>query len=682
MKPIALTNNGESRFYEYKRNFTVEKCNAVLKITADYKYAAYINGIFVCNTQASDTLDRKSVCSVDISDKVKQGENELFVIAMHMDAEFSVARNMPAFLAFEIISEGKIIVSSDCNTLARCSLKYNIGDVTTPQLGYGIDYDFTVEDSDFMPCKELDLKVNFVPRAIKNLKIGEPLDVSVVAQGDFKYSGGKNTAEKMQFSYMNFSRFEECTGLNRLKYADLHEPLTFKTENADADGVYIIVDLSRECAGHLMLSVNLDKACKGGLCWGEHLADLRVRSAMGGRNFAYRLTFKKGKNTLDERILRLGCRYLCLFVECDRVTVNRFTLVESLYPFNKPEKNFNDRLLNRIYETGRRTLELCAHEHYEDCPWREQALYGMDSANQMLFGYGAFNEYEFPRESIRLMAETRKPNGLIELCAPSHLSFTIPSFSAYMVMAICENAEVDYNKKFVSEMLPHAKDVMRVFENHSDNSGVSLFHEVGFWNFHEWSEGLEGGVFGRDYEEKPAKDGILTAVVCITAKKFAKLLKTAGDIESAKKMSEYANMLENSLENFYDKASGLYCSYIDADGKRGYHGYMQAAAAMAVENMPKDRLKTISEVLKNPCGKVVEPTFAVFRLKYEAIIKADEKNIGWVIDDICNTFGKMLFSGATSYWETAFGEADFGDAGSLCHGWSAVPCYIFDKYLK
>ena len=25
--------------------------------------------------------------------------------------------------------------------------------------------------------------------------------------------------------------------------------------------------------------------------------------------------------------------------------------------------------------------------------------------------------------------------------------------------------------------------------------------------------------------------------------------------------------------------------------------------------------------------------------------------------------------------------ADFGDAGSLCHAWSAVPCYFMDKYL-
>ena len=41
----------------------------------------------------------------------------------------------------------------------------------------------------------------------------------------------------------------------------------------------------------------------------------------------------------------------------------------------------------------------------------------------------------------------------------------------------------------------------------------------------------------------------------------------------------------------------------------------------------------------------------------------------------------MLFSGATSFWETAAGADDFGKAGSLCHGWSAIPIYFYYRYL-
>jgi len=40
----------------------------------------------------------------------------------------------------------------------------------------------------------------------------------------------------------------------------------------------------------------------------------------------------------------------------------------------------------------------------------------------------------------------------------------------------------------------------------------------------------------------------------------------------------------------------------------------------------------------------------------------------------------MLYHGATTFWETILGEEDFSNAGSLCHGWSAVPIYFYHKY--
>jgi hypothetical protein len=42
----------------------------------------------------------------------------------------------------------------------------------------------------------------------------------------------------------------------------------------------------------------------------------------------------------------------------------------------------------------------------------------------------------------------------------------------------------------------------------------------------------------------------------------------------------------------------------------------------------------------------------------------------------------MLAEDATSFWETEDGAAAFGNAGSLCHGWSALPIYYLHKLLK
>ena len=45
-------------------------------------------------------------------------------------------------------------------------------------------------------------------------------------------------------------------------------------------------------------------------------------------------------------------------------------------------------------------------------------------------------------------------------------------------------------------------------------------------------------------------------------------------------------------------------------------------------------------------------------------------------------YGAMLDKGATTFWETALGEADFDGAGSLCHGWSALAIYYYERLCE
>lgn len=52
-----------------------------------------------------------------------------------------------------------------------------------------------------------------------------------------------------------------------------------------------------------------------------------------------------------------------------------------------------------------------------------------------------------------------------------------------------------------------------------------------------------------------------------------------------------------------------------------------------------------------------------------------------VFNQISDNWSKMLYVGATSFWETEQGQADFDYAGSLCHGWSATPAYFYGAYI-
>ncbi len=323
-------------------------------------------------------------------------------------------------------------------------------------------------------------------------------------------------------------------------------------------------------------------------------------------------------------------------------------------------------------------MYLSAHEHYEDCPWREQALYGMDSRNQMLFGYGAFEEYVYPRANLMLMAKDMQENGLIPLTAPAEQPVTIPSFTAYWLIAIGENAEADYNEEFVKNILPYAEKALRALLEHECECGISLFAETGAWNFHEWSSGLDGGAILREHESEPESDALLTALTVIAAEKIAYLYKKTCDFEKSQSLLKIAERLKKTLEFYYDKEKKLYASYIKNGERHGYHEYTQSVI-LCSGGVPGEYVKALCDALKSPDKRGLVPvTLAGLQFKYEALLKYGN-DAEYCVKNVEEIFGRMLFAGATSYWETECGEADFDNAGSLCHGWSAVCCWLLDK---
>ena len=113
------------------------------------------------------------------------------------------------------------------------------------------------------------------------------------------------------------------------------------------------------------------------------------------------------------------------------LTIHHAGLIPFEYPLNMTGKfSCPDSLFNKIYDVSCRTLHLCIHEHYEDTPWREQALYANDSRNQALTGYYTFGEYDVPRVYLLICwSKTFSDDGYQELCAPMQFDFTIPSFT-------------------------------------------------------------------------------------------------------------------------------------------------------------------------------------------------------------------------------------------------------------
>ena len=78
---------------------------------------------------------------------------------------------------------------------------------------------------------------------------------------------------------------------------------------------------------------------------------------------------------------------------------------------------------------------------------------------------------------------------------------------------------------------------------------------------------------------------------------------------------------------------------------------------------------------------VAQPTLCMKYFLYKALLKVDTSYKDFILEDIRKTYKAMLDDGATSFYETALGEKDFGGAGSLCHGWSGATPIIFYSIL-
>ena len=82
-----------------------------------------------------------------------------------------------------------------------------------------------------------------------------------------------------------------------------------------------------------------------------------------------------------------------------------------------------------------------------------------------------------------------------------------------------------------------------------------------------------------------------------------------------------------------------------------------------------------------PDNGLVKTSLSTAIYKYDAAFLCGNKYAECVMDEISEIWGKMVYSDTTTLWETEKGSSDFSNAGSLCHGWSAVPLYVLYRHI-
>ena len=602
----------ENEYSEFVATFKLyDSEKAICNISCDGAYSLYVNGELAAFSACADYPYYKFYDETDIS-KFCKTENEIKIVVCHLGKDSQTYINDKAGVIFEIIASGKTVAKSDKNTLSRVMNEYKNGyaKMITPQLGQSFLYDNTAVKSGYSKSVEIDKTYDLHKRTIKGLKLCDRLPINIIEK-----------------------------------------------DNS------VIIDMGKEIAGFLDLDVESPKNQKLLIAYGEHLDDGNVRRIIGVRDFSVEFVAKKGENKYLNALRRLGGRYLQIYSEFP-VKINYVGIRNVEYPVTAKKAEFSDVLMQKIYDTSVYTLKCCMHEHYEDCPWREQALYTMDSRNQMLCGYYAFQEgnKEYVRHNLILIAKGLRKDGLLSLSFPTGRDIPIPFFSLVYLIQVYEYIHYTQDESIMGEVGDVAKKVFLTFAAKVEDNGLIPTFPYPCWNFYEWAEESNNEwQITRTKEDKFVKsyDLILNCMFVHAAWYYEQLFGEKYSVEKTKKAIKetFYNGKDYKLSTLTNKSSGLGNSL---------------AILIGLGN------EELAEKVLND-KEMIAATLSMRAFLYDALLTFGDKYKGYILSDIKEKYKMMLDAGATTFWETEKGAADFDGAGSLCHGWSALPVYYYHK---
>ena len=615
----------------------------VCRISCDGDYTLFLNGEYVASNQYGDYEHYKIYDEIDVTPFLRWGENEVKILVWHFGRDTQRYKAAEAGVIFEFEKQsadraagrarGEILAQSGAHTLCRRSAAYASGykKTITNQLGFSFLYDATKESEP--------IRLNNAVVAEKRCKL-------------FPRPVNKLTVERRA-----------------------------EAETVRAAGNHYIIDLKKETVGLPVLEFVSQTEQKITVFWGEDLQEGHVRGKIEGRDFSFEYVAKKGENRYVNYMLRLGCRYLEIYCE------NEITLLYAgVLPQNycvKPsavreELCFPTPTDEKIFDVCTRTLQLCLMEHYVDTPWREQCLYAYDSRNQALCGYYAFKggNAAYARANLKLMSEDRRDDGLLAICYPCGADLTIPSFSLHYLTEMREYAEYTGDVTLFCEAYPKICAVIDAFVRKRKNGLAVKFGGKNHWNFYDWSAYAEGEI-GADDKEEP--DLFINCLFIIALDHLKYLCEKSG------KTFLYGGLAEETrartAETFWNAEDGAFSV---AAGKRQYAVLGNALAVLSgvAGEAQSDRVKALCEKIAGTGAAFAECSLSMKMFKYDALLYGDAARYReTILNEIRADYKTMLDAGATSVWETAEGVRAFNNAGSLCHGWSAIPIYYYCRLL-
>lgn len=139
-----------------------------------------------------------------------------------------------------------------------------------------------------------------------------------------------------------------------------------------------------------------------------------------------------------------------------------------------------------------RTLQMCSHESYFDCPYYEQLMYGGDSRLEMLVTYATTRDDRLPRKAMTVLDRTRSEAGLTQSRQSPDAPQVIPAYALHFVQMVADYMLWRGDRAFVRKRLSGVRSVLQAWAERIGEDG--LVRNPRGWNFVDWNYAWPGGV--------------------------------------------------------------------------------------------------------------------------------------------------------------------------------------------
>ena len=449
---------------------------------------------------------------------------------------------------------------------------------------------------------------------------------------------------------------------------------------------YVIFDMGKEVDGYPQITVDAPAGTLVELGWSEVLTGKgNVDANEPGGNYVARYFTRKGLQKWSMWGWH-GMRYLEVRVTGNSAPVRFHAgLIFSTANLQRAGSfESSDPLLNKLWQMGAYTFQLCTFDGTMDCPTREQREWVGDGEVELQVNDVVNNDPDVDRKFLLDAARDQRPDGAIPSVAASAQSvdWVIDDYILSFVDAAHWYYQQTGDRDLVNEIYPNIVRSMMWFQAYRHKDG--MLGKLPYWVFLGWSD--------------PDKDGESSIMNAL----YVHALENAADMADVEKDARHAALFRSEAlqirqgfnAKFWNARRGL---YVDSwkNGKQNLPASQIANAdAVLYGFAPKQRIPSILKKITTVKTLREQPhdgkTGASLKTNFDPrlyIKQAETYGANHVLDALMENgfetaalnvmrknWGPMAATGNDTFWEQ-FQE----NAGTSCHAWSASPTYVLSR---